>query len=834
MCTTCCSGQHRVEEVDGVIAPAAYDIQDGEKNPTTKLGKLQSEVEQLRAAILKLQNDTTNKRKALPTEPIETQAYEEGLAVSKSAQSLIGLVAQEAVQKDFKPPTTGKPIKKGVPEDLPVRGHSMESGVSTKSARNSLDSEGPDGLKRAVSKMDGEDDVSSLVSQRSVEEDGLRRVSVSVRGVMSGKRTARSMMMLCFRLVIYMAALAFLFFILLCKAYDWADDRQNYSFNPPSLMMTNISYCIAAAGLVAFTVNLLKQPLILGYLLGGVLIGKECGLGIVQSHKDISDFSSLGLVFLLFMIGLELDLSELAKMGKVVIFTGLLQFPICAGLHIGLFTFLGEFAGLSFGNGEYATLYTGMTCGISSTMIVVKVLSELADVDSTPGRLTIGILIFQDIWAIIVLAVQPDLANPQPMKLLKTFAMIAVLLVVAMLYAKFVMPTVFLSSSKHVELMLVLSLAWCFFMGCFAILPFVGLSLELASLISGVALATFPYSAEFNGKIKYIRDFFITLFFVGLGMQIPVPDFETLLKAALVAIVVLSVRWIGIFFMVYILGGGKRLAAVATINLSQISEFALVICSLGQDYEHVEGDTLTILIWTFALLAVMSSYTIGYNYAIYGALSSCVRRLMRKGEESDFPRSESDEGDAHADRNIIILGFHKVAAMLVSHCEQHSPHLLRHMHVICSNEEHMVQIKKKGVACSYGDISSPDVLEHAFHGEARLVVCSIPDSLLPSVTKTKHLSNMRLLQVVKQVWKDADVIVSADHPQESHRLYSAGADYVLRLSKLSAIKLSELTEEHLAHSGHHLTAFHGQRKKDEADMPKDQAVIPTTSISGRI
>merc|ERR1719277_1893700 len=109
-------------------------------------------------------------------------------------------------------------------------------------------------------------------------------------------------------------------------------------------------------------------------------------------------------------------------------------------------------------------------------MIVVKLLSEQAEMDTAPGRLTIGILIFQDIWAIVVLAIQPDLANPQVLGILRTF-----------------------------ELMLIIALAWCFFMCCLATLPFIGLSMELAALISGVALATFPYSAEFNGKIKYIR-----------------------------------------------------------------------------------------------------------------------------------------------------------------------------------------------------------------------------------------------------------------------------------------------------------------------------------------
>merc|ERR1719272_285333 len=162
---------------------------------------------------------------------------------------------------------------------------------------------------------------------------------------------------------------------------------------------------------------MLKQPLILGYLLGGVFVG-PIGLDIVHGVSEIQDFSSLGLVFLLFMVGLELDIVQLWQMGKVVVVSGFLQFPLCGGIHFAAFMGLNAL-GISFGAGDKAVLYCAMTCGISSTMIVAKALSEQSDMDSPSGRLTVGMLIFQDIWAIVVLAMQPDLANPKIEKLLK-------------------------------------------------------------------------------------------------------------------------------------------------------------------------------------------------------------------------------------------------------------------------------------------------------------------------------------------------------------------------------------------------------------------------------
>jgi Kef-type K+ transport system membrane component KefB len=509
-------------------------------------------------------------------------------------------------------------------------------------------------------------------------------------------------------------------------------------------------------------------------------------LNIIHSHEDISTLSSLGLIFLLFMVGLELNVKELLKMGKVVLVTGALQFPICAGLHICTFMGLSA-AGLSFGEGDMATMYSGMVCGISSTMIVVKGLSVKCDTDSAPGRLTIGILIFQDIWAIVILAVQPKFDNPDIVVILKTFGMIAVLLFVAMLYAKFVMPAVLWSSSKNVELMLVLSLAWCFFVGCVATLPFVGLSFELASLIAGVALAAFPYSAEFNGKIKYIRDFFITLFFVGLGMQIPPPTPGAVATGVLIAAVVLVCRWIGIYSVVRMLGGRDSLAGVATINLSQISEFALVICSLGLQHGHIEDDTLTIIIWTFAVLAVASSYFIDYNRAIWSRLSGCKSRL--RGQRAGTPMTPDDHDEEH-EHDILVLGFHKVAAGLLGAMNASEPQLLRRVHVVDCDEEVLAMLKERGIKASYGDISSADVLEHVHHGDAKLVVSTISDSLLQNVT------NMKMLKIGQQLWPGSRCIATAETRWQADSLYKHGAAYVLRVEKLCAERLSHLIRDH--------------------------------------
>jgi len=359
-----------------------------------------------------------------------------------------------------------------------------------------------------------------------------------------------------------------------------------------------------------------------------------------------------------------------------------------------------------------------------------------------------------------------------------------------LIFAKLVLPALLFYASSSVELMLVLSLSWCFFICIIAILPFIGLSMELASLIAGAALATFPYSAEFNGKIAFIRDFFITLFFADLGMQIPVPTALHIGQAVLVAVVVLVFRWVGIFSVVKAVGGETRLAGISTINLSQISEFALVITSLGLGFGHVDLHTMTVIIWTFVLLAISASYLIGYNEAVFKLLKKCVNKLLCRPYEEHVDKNEVD-GHEHEERDIILLGFHRVADMFMAEMQARSPALIKRLHVIDINQGIMGQLRGLGAKCSYGDFSVASVLKHVHHGQARLVICTIPDSQLHGTT------NAIILKTAKSVWKDAAIVVTADNPYQASELYKLGASYVLRLAKLCAERLREMLSNQL-------------------------------------
>ena len=184
-------------------------------------------------------------------------------------------------------------------------------------------------------------------------------------------------------------------------------------------VISNIAVCMVAASALGFVMKVTKQPLLLGYILAGVLIG-PIGLGFITDESEVKTVAEIGLILLLFMIGLEIDLKKMLSAGKLVIVTGMVQFPICVGIAYLGFSGLVS-AGIDVGAGNYGTLYAALAVGISSTMIVVKPYDKM-EPDTLPGRITIGVLVFQDIWAIIVLAIQPNLSDPQILGILGTFA----------------------------------------------------------------------------------------------------------------------------------------------------------------------------------------------------------------------------------------------------------------------------------------------------------------------------------------------------------------------------------------------------------------------------
>jgi Kef-type K+ transport system membrane component KefB/voltage-gated potassium channel Kch len=556
-------------------------------------------------------------------------------------------------------------------------------------------------------------------------------------------------------------------------------------------LLSAIGVSILAATVLGYVAYLLKQPLLLAYIAAGAAIGPQFGFGWVHNKDDIRIIAEIGLILLLFMIGLELDLKKLKESGKSLITTGIAQFILCAAMGLGFFMLVGftigapyeyRIFGVKVMGGEYDLLYLAVCMALSSTTIVVKLLYEKFELDTLAGRLTLGVLVFQDIWAIVVLSIQSSLANPQLISILKDFAEAGLIVLISMALSKYGLRYVFQKIAKLPELILVASLGWCFLIAGLA--SSFGLSMEMGALIAGAAISTFPYNVDIIAKIVNIRDFFITLFFVALGMIIPNPllNLGMLKVAGAAALFLVASRFLSVFPVLYFLKNGNRVSLLTSINLSQLSEFALVIGVIGLQQHHIVRDIQTIIVFVFVMTSVASTYMIKYNQNIQAFLSTALGYIGFK----DL-RSEATEPTA-APKDIAILGFFRVASAFIQEIEDTAAAIKDRMVVVDFNPTVFQRLPLHGVKVIYGDISNPETLHHAGIEAAKIVISTISDEILVGT------NNLKLLDQIKKIAPKARMIVTAESSARAVTLYRAGADYVFLPNQLAAQRLLRVVQ----------------------------------------
>ena len=532
-------------------------------------------------------------------------------------------------------------------------------------------------------------------------------------------------------------------------------------------LLSSIGICTGAAALIAAVTWRFKQPLIIAYLLTGVIIGPNIGLRWITDQESIQTVAEIGLILLLFVIGLEIDLRKMASGGAAVLLTGALQVPICIALGLGFFLLLG----VRDQPNNSALLYLAACMSLSSTLVVVKILNDKFELDTLPGRITLGVLVIQDLWAVAMLAVQPNVLNPNLVPLLGSLWRGAVLVVAGFALAKYVLPYLFRTVAKAPELVLVSALGWCFFLAGAASL--IGLSREMGALIAGVSLSTFPYNVDVAAKAVSIRDFFVTLFFVALGLQITIPSLQVL-ELSLAASIFVIVSRVVVVPILYALKLGLRTSVVPAINLAQVSEFSIVIASLGVVMHQISQDVLTIVILSFALTSVVSTYMINFSHQIQGVLATGFKALGLK--DLDAAAAKKEEGE-EARQPVIFLGFFRDASSILYEFEhegsaEESRAFIQKILVIDFNPTVMRELRRRDIKCVYGDIAHSDTLRHAGVEHAKLVVSSITDDVL------RGTSNLRLMHAVHMQAPNARVVLTSDHIPEALRFYEEGADFV--------------------------------------------------------
>jgi Kef-type K+ transport system membrane component KefB len=565
----------------------------------------------------------------------------------------------------------------------------------------------------------------------------------------------------------------------------------------PSLVR-DIGFSILLAGVLAILFTRLRIPEIAAFLLAGVLLG-PVGTGLVTDPANIETIAKLGLILLLYLIGLEIDLRKLLGSGRVLLVSGLLQYPLCVLLGIALTRLLLWFGvGSALLSGDYTPLYIGFVLAASSTLLVAKLLQESFQMDTEAGRVALGLLIFQDVWAIVVIALQPNFTTPDPLPILMSFLGIALLTLVAGLVARHIIPVGFRWAARRPEVIFAASISWCFLVVLLGVslddlsgLLF-GVDLQLAvgaemgALIAGATIASLPYSMEIIGKVSIVRDFFVTLFFVGLGMSIPVPDgSEVLLLAALLALATILARFLVFFPMLYFTGLDRRNALISATRLAQVSEFSLVIGFLGVEMGHIPNGLNSTIIFAFVATALLTPTLFHRADGVHTRLSGLLARL-------GFREPERPAAVAGEDYSLVLLGFHRVASSLLHELRKHRPELLARTLVVDFNVKLHDRIATHGASVRYGDLANAETLAHAGVGEARVIVSTVPDDVL------KGTSNLHLVRMARRLNPAAVIIANAIELADARMLYEAGADFVFLQRVETAQAVERAIEKALA------------------------------------
>lgn len=550
-------------------------------------------------------------------------------------------------------------------------------------------------------------------------------------------------------------------------------------------LIHDIALCIIAAWALGVLAQFLHQPVILAYLVGGFAIG-PAGFGLVEGQESVSIISELGLIFLLFMIGLEIDLKKIISAGTSILVTAASQ--ILGGAAVGVLFFY--LIGFPITAERWDALYLGIAAALSSTVIIVKMLYDKRELDTLPGRVTLGILVLQDLFVIIFLAIQPSLGELGAGSFVLSLLRVAVLVASSLAISRFVLPPLFRSVARLPELVLVGALAWCFLVGELA--ARMELSREMGALIAGVSISTYPYALDVTAKVTSLRDFFVTLFFVGLGMSIPVPSGALITGALLFAIFTVISRFITTFAPLYFLDQGLRASLLPAINLSQISEFSLVVMALGLEEHHIAPETKGLVSFAFVLLAALSTFGITKSDELTRVLISTLKRAGLRDLDTFGPTKKTGELDAAGHKGggarILLIGFFRTASSLLEELRQKREDLLGDIAVVDFNPLVHATLRRRGIKVIYGDISHPETLVYAGVTSAQILICTVPDALLKGTT------NARLVRHLRELNPEAKIIAVADVLADVSPLYLAGANYV-SVSRLEEAKsLCEVLE----------------------------------------
>jgi Kef-type K+ transport system membrane component KefB/voltage-gated potassium channel Kch len=549
-------------------------------------------------------------------------------------------------------------------------------------------------------------------------------------------------------------------------------------------VFTQLSLVIAVASVVSLIMRVLHQPLIMGYILTGIVVGPSV-LGLIHDKEAFDTFSEIGIALLLFIIGLELSVAVVRRLGKPVILTALALLSTVGTL--------GYLLGVAFHFTQQEAILMGLALFFSSTIIIAKVLSDKKELARLNGQIAIGVILIDDIiatFALLFVAAQsgdPLSSLDIGLLVLKGIAVIIVLFICGTK----LLPPITRYVAKSQELLFLFALAWGF--GVASIVNAIGFSVEVGALFAGVTLAHLPYTHQIGARLKPLRDFFIILFFISLGERLQLDNLAAgIVPALILSAIVIAVKPIVVMTSLGLLGYTKRTSFKTGINLSQISEFSIILIVLANAGGLV-GDKLSAVVTLVAIITIaISTYLMKYDDWLYTRLENKLRL---------FERSETKEKTQSAKSYELILfgyrfGGHKLLKTF---------HSMKQPYIVVDYDPEVIEeLSKKHIPHIYGDVADPELLNEINLESTKLIINTIDD----------HVVNTSIARYVRRHNKKTVLICYANDHDEAAELYKLGVTYVLLPNFLGSEHLNNFIVE----NGIRKKSFEKWRKEHLEEM----------------
>ena len=545
-----------------------------------------------------------------------------------------------------------------------------------------------------------------------------------------------------------------------------------------SSIFSEISALLVLAAAIGLIGIKLRQPLIVSFIIVGFISGPQI-LGIVQSQEQIDLFSELGIAVLLFLVGIRLDVQLVREVGGIALMAGLGQLIFTTILGAGVALLLGfDFA---------PACYIGFALALSSTIIIVKMLSDKHEIDSLHGQVALGILLVQDLAVILVMimisAIGMGSANlgGNSHDLFKMGGASLLFLTAIILFMRFGANKLTENFAASPDLLntFVIALAAL----CAVIAEMIGLGKELGGLLAGVALAHTPYREAITARLGPLRDFLLLFFFVALGAKVNVTNLSgNWWDVSVFTLFVLIGNPLIVLVCMGAIGFTKRTAFFTSLTMSQVSEFSLILMTLAAKFGMVTIEQVEIVTIVGMVTIAISTYIITYSHPLY---HYCDRFLSL----FEFRKRKKPDGESLAQSsrhyNIIIFGCGRLGTAIALRFQARNQSVLG----VDYNLEALRQWRNLGLDTEYGDGIDPEFLASVPLHSAEWVISTVP---VPYVGITHWDPRQAMLKALHAHGFKGRIAVTSHYSEDSWTLVAAGSDLVLEPFQDAADRAVEL------------------------------------------